>query len=82
MEKIGLAPLSATTGIETYNLAKDIASLTTSAGRLFEARPGEFFIFFPDDAHHPGIRADASPAPVKKIVVKIRATPSVPGSGQ
>jgi len=32
---------------------------------------GEFVIFFPHDIHKPGLCVDRTPAPVKKIVVKI-----------
>ena len=34
-------------------------------------RAGEFAIFYPTDAHKPGLAVDA-PAPVKKIVLKIK----------
>jgi beta-galactosidase beta subunit len=34
--------------------------------------PGRFIIVWPGDAHMPGM-AEGSPAPVKKIVVKIAA---------
>lgn len=33
---------------------------------------GEFGIFFPWDVHRPGLAADGTPAPVKKILVKIK----------
>ena len=34
-------------------------------------RPGLFAVFFPQDAHMPGLAVD-QPEPVKKMVIKIR----------
>ena len=36
--------------------------------------PGRFAVFFPEDAHMPGLRTSDSPSPVKKVVIKIDAT--------
>jgi biofilm protein TabA len=35
------------------------------------ARAGTFLVFWPEDGHMPGIAVDA-PAPVRKVVIKIR----------
>ncbi len=34
-------------------------------------KPGQFLVFFPDDAHMPSLMAGASPKPVKKVVIKV-----------
>jgi biofilm protein TabA len=36
--------------------------------------PGRFAVFFPEDAHMPGLRTSDSASPVKKVVIKIDAT--------
>jgi biofilm protein TabA len=67
-EKIGYAPLTRMTPGE-YNPAKDFLPLT-GTGIYLPIHPGDFTIFFPHDAHMPGI-ALTDPTPVKKAVVKI-----------
>ncbi len=54
-----------------YNQEKDIAFIQAEGGALRLANPERFFIFFPDDAHSPGIKIDTNSF-VKKIVVKVR----------
>jgi len=34
-------------------------------------KPGQFLVFFPDDAHMPCLMTGNSPQPVKKVVVKV-----------
>jgi YhcH/YjgK/YiaL family protein len=36
-------------------------------------RPGQFIVFFPEDAHMPCLNAGADSKPVQKIVIKLRA---------
>ncbi len=36
--------------------------------------PGRFAVFFPEDAHMPGLQTTGTPSPVKKVVVKIDAS--------
>lgn len=72
LEKIGVAPLaSRDTILQEYDATKDIEFMKVKQGKTFSANQGNFFIFFPADAHMPGLMID-SIAPVKKIVVKIR----------
>jgi YhcH/YjgK/YiaL family protein len=68
-EKIGVAPVSQAKVTEVYNETKDIAHYETP-GKYYIAEPGTFFLFFPQEAHRPGIKADGS-SPVKKLVIKI-----------
>jgi biofilm protein TabA len=52
-----------------YDEAKDIAFYQGKAEAYFTLRPGMFAIFFPQDAHAPGISAIG----VKKLIVKVLA---------
>jgi YhcH/YjgK/YiaL family protein len=72
-EKIGVAPLSKAVGIEPFNTTKDIGfyEVPEADCKYYEAMPGTFFIFFPEDAHRPGIHMKGYDA-VKKIVIKIK----------
>lgn len=69
-EKIGKAPLNATTPITEYDSTKDIA-FYTAEGKYYESSPDQFFIMFINDAHRPGIKADESGL-LKKLVIKVR----------
>ena len=53
-----------------YNSEKDFLPLF-GEGDFLTLQEGNFALLLPQDAHMPGI-AIASPAPVKKIVIKIR----------
>ncbi len=67
-EAFGYAPAS-TLEAGDYLAEKDITWLTGD-GRFVVLDPGRFVIVWPGDAHMPGM-AEGTPAPVKKIVVKI-----------
>jgi biofilm protein TabA len=69
-EKIGVAPVSAATVIKPYNEAGDGASYTAD-GKYYIAEPCTFYLFFPEDAHRPGIKVDSYDV-VKKLVIKIK----------
>ena len=70
-EMIGVAPLASKDSIlQEYDATKDIEFLRVKMGMLISATPENFFIFFPEDAHMPGVKADTI-SPVKKIVVKV-----------
>jgi biofilm protein TabA len=71
-EKIGVAPVTSATVIKPYDASRDIANYTTD-GQFYIASPGEFFLFFPGDAHRPNIKVDGYDT-VKKLVIKIRYT--------
>lgn len=71
-ELIGVAPMSAkATELEPYNQANDIEFFTVNGGENRLANSSRFFIFFPGDAHRPGLK-DAENSPVRKVVVKVR----------
>ncbi len=69
-ECITWCPLSETCPITNYDTHKDITFLT-GKGQRFVATQDLFFIFFPEDAHQPGITFE-SPKYVKKAVFKIK----------
>jgi YhcH/YjgK/YiaL family protein len=54
-----------------YSEEKDIAFYTAPDGERMIATPDNFFIFFPDDAHMPGMKVDQN-APVRKVVLKVK----------
>ncbi|MDO4950028.1 MAG: YhcH/YjgK/YiaL family protein [Bacteroidales bacterium] len=53
---------------QTYNAEKDVTFYPGLAEKYFTIKPGEFAIFFPDDAHAPGV----TPTGVRKIVFKVK----------
>ena len=71
-ELMGVAPISQKKEIlEPYDSTKDIEFLTVTGGENYLALPGRFFIFFPEDAHRPGLK-DGENSPVRKIVIKVK----------
>lgn len=68
-ELIGYAPADEAKITQEYNREKDIMFLDLT-GEYINLTPGRFAVFFPHDAHQPGITAN-SPQQVKKIVVKV-----------
>lgn len=71
-EWIGIAPLVSQDSIlQPYDATQDIEFLSVKQGKTVRASQDRFFIFFPGDAHMPGLKADTN-APVRKVVVKIR----------
>jgi biofilm protein TabA len=71
-ELIGVAPMTRKKDfLEPYNAVKDVEFLTVTEGKNCLALPDRFFIFFPEDAHRPGIK-DGENSPVRKIVVKVK----------
>ncbi len=71
-ELIGLAPLASQDFIlQEYDEGKDIEFLSIKKGIMLPAVPAKFFIFFPEDAHMPGVKTETN-ASVRKIVVKLR----------
>lgn len=70
-ELIGLAGIKQKTNtLVSYDAAKDIEFMTVSEGINLKASPNTFFIFFPEDAHRPGLKDGESPT-VGKVVVKL-----------
>jgi biofilm protein TabA len=74
-EKMGIAPLSKATVTQAYDAVKDIAfnSVPEKDSHYYDAEPGTFLIFFPQDAHRPGIKVEGSDT-VRKVVIKIRSS--------
>jgi biofilm protein TabA len=71
-EVIGLAPLNAAKKIITpYDPSRDIEFADCENPDYMVATPRNFFVFFPDDMHKPGLR-DGNPTPVRKIVIKLK----------
>ena len=71
-ELIGVAPISLKKDItDPYNPEKDVMFLTVGGAKIYPATPDRFFIFFPDDAHQPGVK-DGENSQVRKVVVKVK----------
>ena len=70
-EKIGVAPVADVKVTEPYDAEKDIAHYS-GPGKLYLAKPGTFFIFFPGTAHRPNITTGGN-KPDQKIVIKVRS---------
>jgi len=62
---IALNKLKQTT--QEYNAEKDVAFFGDIASNLITVQPGEFAIFFPEDAHQPGIASGQH----KKAIIKV-----------
>ena len=69
-ERMGWAPLDALTVRTAYDEQKDLTILEGN-GDFFTVRAGTFVIFYPHDAHMPGVALD-QPQVVHKTVVKVR----------
>jgi YhcH/YjgK/YiaL family protein len=69
-EIMGFAPLENMQIIEQYNDEKDIQFLS-GTGDYLTAKPGSVTMFFPHDAHKPGI-AIGECSKVKKVVIKVK----------
>lgn len=72
-EKIGAEPVSHLKVTEPYNEEKDVAHYD-GPGKIYVAKPGTFFLFFPGMAHRPNITAGGN-KPDQKIVIKIKSAP-------
>jgi biofilm protein TabA len=70
-EKIGIAQVSKAEVIRPYEEARDAANYKTE-GEYVIAKPGTFYLFFPQDAHRPGIKVEGFDT-VKKITIKVRS---------
>ncbi len=71
-ELIGLASLTNRKDILVpYDTTNDVEIMTVTGGKSLRATPANFFIFFPEDAHSPGLK-DGESSHVRKIVVKVK----------
>jgi YhcH/YjgK/YiaL family protein len=70
-ERIGITSLEKTTVTIPFDEDKDIVFLDASAFEYRAASPERFFVFFPEDAHCPGVKMMKN-SRVRKVVVKVR----------
>ena len=73
-EHMGFANLRSMT-LGEYNPEKDfqpMADLKISLGNTVEVNAGQFVVFFPGEAHKPGLSVVPEPELVKKVVVKVK----------
>ncbi len=69
-EFIGCAPLEAVNSATPFDTEKDIGFFEHAPAGGVVLRPGTFAIFFPEDAHQPGVSHDGY-ARVRKLVLKV-----------
>lgn len=72
-EKMGIAPVETAISKTKFNDTKDIGffEIPAKMAKYYVAKTGSFFIFFPSDAHRPGIKVKNFDMD-KKLVVKIK----------
>lgn len=75
-EKMGTGNIDTFDETTQYDEEKDVVFLKSLPGkedqaRMLHVREREFAVFYPQDAHMPCIAVD-SPAPVRKVIVKIK----------
>lgn len=69
-ELIGVHPVAKSTVSKPYNSETDLINYTAK-GKTYTATPETFFIFFPTDAHRPGITPGGNETD-KKLVIKVK----------
>ena len=71
-EIMNIAPLKSVNKVLVpYDTIKDIEFVAVSKSIDLKATPQNFFIFFPEDAHRPGLK-DGVNSPVRKVVIKLK----------
>jgi YhcH/YjgK/YiaL family protein len=71
-EIMNIAPLETVTEVLIpYDPAKDIEFMRVKAITGYKADSTNFFLFFPGDAHRPGMK-DGDNAAIRKIVIKVK----------
>ena len=73
-EKMGVASISKASVIDEFSEPKDVGfyDIPDTDSKYYTAEPGTFLLFFPQDAHRPGIRTEGCDWD-KKIVIKVKA---------
>jgi biofilm protein TabA len=71
-EKIGDCSVTKLSVTKPYDASKDVINYS-GEGKLYDATPETFFLFFPSDGHRPGITPGGKKTD-KKIVINIRYT--------
>jgi biofilm protein TabA len=74
-ECLEVFPKNGLTVSEPYNADKDAEfyEVPESAPVRITLEPGQFAVFFPEDAHMPCLTVNETPRPVQKIVIKLLA---------
>jgi YhcH/YjgK/YiaL family protein len=71
-EIMNVAPIGTVKEVLTpYDAMKDIEFITVEKTVNYKANPSNFFIFFPSDAHRPGLK-DGANSHVRKMVIKLK----------
>ncbi|MEZ6190302.1 MAG: YhcH/YjgK/YiaL family protein [Phycisphaerales bacterium] len=70
-ERMGYAAISAVKPEQPYDAKNDVAFFT-GEGTQLRVPAGTFTVFLPQDVHMPCIADNGKPAPVRKVVVKVR----------
>ena len=71
-ERVGWAPYLGTEPVHATNPEGDLWLLEDSVNeQILTGRAGDFALFFPWDAHRPGLYLDGAPATSRKLVIKI-----------
>ena len=71
-EQMGVLPLEKMNPFIPYNDKHDIAFFKTDMTNYYRhADSSNFFIFFPNDAHRPGVKIVGN-TPIKKVVIKVK----------
>ena len=71
IEKMNVSTLDGLIVKEEYDADKDVVFYEHRTDCTFVAHPGVFAVFFPEDAHMPGVCIEDGPDNVKKVVVKV-----------
>ncbi len=73
-ECLEVFPKSGLTVSELYDADKDAEfyKVPETAPVRITLTPGQFIVFFPEDAHMPCLNASGSSKPVQKVVIKLR----------
>ncbi len=71
--QMGVAALSSPTSIVKlpYDPKTDNENFTVTGGKYYDAEPGTFFIFSPNEIHRPAFKVEGY-NDIKKIVIKVR----------
>ena len=71
-EIMNIAPITTVKEVlNPYDATKDIEFVTVNNIANYKASPSNYFIFFPTDAHRPGLK-DGANSPVRKVVIKVK----------
>jgi YhcH/YjgK/YiaL family protein len=71
--EMGVASSASPNAVVTipYDAATDNENFTVTGEKYYDAEPGTFFIFSPQEMHRPAFKVDGYDT-IKKIVIKVR----------